>query len=262
MLGTSTKPKPLDAAYGLRALGRGDLPAALSIRGERFHRVTTVKHDFFAATGFYENKAGARVVLKVGRTEDYAGVPMRWLGRRLCRREMRFYRKLSDVPGVPALLGTVGETGFVHEYVSGEPLRRGLAVPRGFFDALEDLLREVHRRDIAYVDTNKCPNILLGDDGAPHLIDFQISWDLDELGDTSLNRWLLRRLQREDRYHVLKHKKRLCPEELTAEERDVVMRKSALIRLHRMITAPYFRLRRAIFRRLRETGRLIPEGSQ
>lgn len=230
--------------------------------GARYRKIATIKHDFFAATGFYENDAGKRVVLKLGRTEDYAGVPMRWLGRWLCRREIHFYRKLAGVKGVPALVGTVGESGLVHEYVPGVPLHRGLDVPPRFFDALEDLLGEVHRRDVAYVDTNKSPNIILGDDGEPHLIDFQISWDLDDLGDTAINRWWLRRLQREDRYHMLKHKKQLRPNELTAAERDIVTRKSALIRLHRLLTAPYFRLRRAIFRRLRETGRLIPEGSQ
>src|SRR5258707_12335587 len=100
---------------------------------------------------------------------------------------MRFYRKLQDLPNIPRLLGTVGDTGFVHEFVAGRPLASERPVPDGFFDRLVDSLAELHRRGIAYVDTNKPENILLGDDGQPHLIDFQISWD---------SPFFLRRMQR------------------------------------------------------------------
>ena len=86
---------------------------------------------------------------------------------------MRIYRRLGDLPNVPEMLGLVGETGFLHAFVEGRPLEKGKPVPDGFFAELEALLREVHKRGIAYVDTNKPQNILLGDDGRPHLIDFQ-----------------------------------------------------------------------------------------
>jgi hypothetical protein len=135
-------------------------------------------------------------------------------------------------------------------------------VPDGFFARLQQLIATLHARDMAYVDANKPENILLGDDGLPHLIDFQISWDLAELGDTWLNRWWLRRLMRADRYHVLKHKKRLRPDELTEDERRAVERRSTMIRIHRVLTMPYKRIRRTTFKRLRESGRLLPEGSK
>ena len=200
-------------------------------------------------TGFYLNDAGKRVVLKMSRTEDFAGVPLSWIGRWLCRREMRFYSKLSDLPNVPPVLGTVGQTGFIHAYCEGQPLSKDRPVPDKFFDQLVKLLHELHRRDIAYVDTNKPENILLGDDGRPHLIDFQISYDLHELGDWFLNRKLLKQLQREDLYHILKHKKRLRPDEMTTEELAAAERKSWLIRSHRFLTKPYFLLRRRTFKR-------------
>jgi RIO-like serine/threonine protein kinase len=245
----------------MRALGRRDLPATIVAGGVVYRHERTHKHDFWAATGFYVSDAGHRVVLKMSRTEDFAGFPLAWVGRWLCRREMRFYNKLSDLPNVPPVLGTVGQTGFVHAYVEGRPLSRDRPVPDGFFDKLVALLRELHRRGIAYVDTNKPENILLGDDGLPHLIDFQISYDLQELGNTWLNR-KLRQLQREDLYHILKHKKRLRPDEMAPEELAAAERKSWLIRLHRLITRPYFLLRRRTFKRLRQAGRLLPEGSK
>jgi hypothetical protein len=52
------------------------------------------------------------------------------------------------------------------------------------------------------------------------------------------------------------------PDEMTAEETERATRKSALIRLHRFVFKPYFALRRRTFKRLRETGRLMPEGSK
>jgi hypothetical protein len=257
--------RPERIAYSMRALGKAGLPREFTLNGTTYFLTRTVKHDFFAATAFYRDGTGNTVVLKGSRTGDFAGVPLLWLGRWLCRREMRFYAKLADVPNVPRVLGTVGPTGFVHAFVPGRPLEKHVPVPDGFFTELQNLLAELHRRGLAYVDTNKPQNILLGDDGRPHLIDFQISWDgetFDIPGLRTLNRWLLRRLQDEDFYHVLKHKRHMRPDEMTADETERATRKSALIRLHRFLFKPYFALRRRTFKRLRETGRLMPEGSK
>jgi hypothetical protein len=246
----------------MRALGKAGLPPAISLNGARYRYVATIKHDFFAATGFYDDAGGRRVVLKMGRVAEFAGVPLKWVGKWLCRREIRFYEGLSDLPNIPAALGTWGETGFIHEYVPGLPLTRETAVPDGFFEQLTGLFGELHRRHIAYVDANKPQNILLGEDGLPHLIDFQISWDLRELGNTALNRWWLSKLQREDLAHVLKHKKRLRPDEMTRQDWETVNHRSLLIRAHRFVFKPWFKLRRRTFSRLRQAGRLLPEGSK
>ncbi len=249
-------------AYSLRALGKKDLPASITVAGKQYRHERTIKHDFFAATGFYTDSSGKRVVLKVGRTIDYCGLPCIWLGQWLCRREQRFYKNLADLPNVPKVLGTVGKTGFVHEYVIGEPLGNRPTIPDGFFDQLLRLLEEVHHRNIAYVDTNKPQNILVGEDGRPHLIDFQISYDLHDLGKNWLSRRILHRLQREDIYHVLKHKRRMRPDELTDAQREAATRRSWAIRLHRFVFKPYFKFRRRTVQRLRSTGQLLHEGSE
>jgi hypothetical protein len=255
-------PHPDRIVHTMRALGKSGLPESFSLDGKIYRLAKSVKHDFVAATGFYRDESGAPVVLKIGRTQDFAGFPLLWLGKALCRRETRFYRKLQDLPNVPRLLGYVGQTGFVHEYVRGSPLSKDRPLPDGFFAQLQTLLEELHRRNIAYVDTNKPENILHGEDGLPHLIDFQISLDLEALGDWPLGRWLLRRIQAEDFYHFLKHKRRFREDQLTAEEKHRVENRSALIRLHRLLTRPYFQFRRRTFKRLRAAGRLLPEGSK
>jgi hypothetical protein len=245
----------------MRALGKSDLPSAIQL-GDRIFRLTrTVKHDFFAATGFYDDSAG-RIVLKIGRTVEFAGVPLLWLGKLLRRRELGFYQKLRDLPAVPKVLGTLGPTGFLLEYVAGAPLASRPRCPDSYFSELGALFDELHRRNLAYVDANKSQNILLGPDGRPHLIDFQISYDSDMVPVKSLSRLLLQLFRESDTYHLLKHKSRLRPDQLTDDERTILQRRSLPIRLHRFFLKPYFNMRRRIFRRLRETGRLMPEGSK
>ena len=246
----------------MRALGAKNLPETLLIDQIPWRLIRTHKHDFWAVTGFYENDRSEKAVLKMGRTEPFCGFPMEWTGRWLCRRELRFYQRLSDLGNVPKILGRVGTTGFVHEYAKGEPLSRERPVPDGFFDRLLALMDRLHERGIAYVDANKPQNILLGENGRPHLIDFQISYDVREFGDTFLSRWFLARMRRADIYHVLKHKKRMRPDEMTEIEWRIVKERRTLIRIHRFLTKPYFKFRRTTFKRLRETGRLLPEGSK
>ncbi len=206
------------------------------IGGTEYQREKTIKHDFFAATGFYLSQSGQRVVLKVGRTIEFSGVPLLWLGKWLCDREVRFYKLCEGVPNVPAVIGRVGKTGFVHDYVAGKPLSKEHPIPDAFFDDLFELLRELHRRDIAYVDTNKPQNILQGDDDKPHLIDFQISFGLGDFGNNFITRAILRRMQREDFYHILKHKRRLRPDLLTEAEKALTGKKSWFIKVHRFVS--------------------------
>jgi hypothetical protein len=232
----------------------------LELSGGRLRHVATAKHDFWAATGFYEDDSGARVVLKAYRTARFAEAPLRWLGRWQCRREVRFYRRLAGLPCVPAFLEPFGETAYVRAYVPGHPLSAQRAVPDGFWPRLDAAMHEVHCRGVAYVDANKPENILVGDDGRPYLIDFQIAWG-GRARPRGLGRWWLDRLQREDLYHLLKHKRRFGPHLMTPDELARVRQRSLLIRAHRVLHRPYLVVRRRLFRWLRRTGRILPSGS-
>lgn len=251
-------------AYAMRALGRDDPPERLVVAGLEYRRTRVVKHDFWAATAFYAaaDGSGRRAVGKINRREPFLGFGLAWIGQFLCRREVRFYARLADLPNVPRLLARIGRTGFLHEYVPGRPLSRDDSIPDTFFDDLFRLFEAVHQRGVAYVDANKPQNILIGDDGRPYLIDFQISYDLHELGNTILNRAILRRMQQADVYHLLKHKRRMRPDQLTPDEAVRAGRRGLLTTLHRAIGKPYFFIRRRLMRRLRESGRLLPEGSK
>ncbi len=249
--------------YFLHALGKKALPERIFVDNRWFKVTTFIKHDFFAATGFYQcESTGQKAVLKISRTEPFLGLPNRWIGRLICNREMKFYHRLRDLPNVPPVIGRVGDTGFLHGYVEGRPLEKDKPVPDGFFDEMLRIIDVLYARGIAIVDTNKPENILLGSDGQPHLIDFQISFDSHELGDIWPATSILKMFRRTDIYHILKHKKRLRPDELTEAESKLAEQRGTLVNLHRKITKPYFIIRRKLFGWLRDKGKLMPEGSK
>jgi hypothetical protein len=246
-------------AFWMRALGRDDLPHRLETAGRILRHRATPKHDFWAATGIYEDDAGGWAVLKTYRTARFAGAPLRWLGRWQCGREVAFYQHLAGLSCVPALLGRVSDTAYLRAFVPGRSLADRPPVPAGFWANLDGAMRAVHSRGVAYVDSNKPENILIGEDGRPYLIDFQIAWRQGT--DSALGRWWLARLQREDLYHVLKHKRRFARASMTPDELESVRRRSLLIRVHRAINRPYRMVRRPLLRWLRRTGRVLPSGS-
>ncbi len=246
----------------LYALPGAAMPSAVECAGRILTHRETFKHDFFAATGLYEDAQG-QVVVKINRVQGLGGIPLQWIGWFLARREIRHYQVAQGIEGIPALIGPVGATGMAHAFVPGCPLGRYEAVNDQFFDRLEAMLAELHRRDMAYVDLNKRQNILLGEDGRPHLIDFQISLWLPARGwgRLSLLRWFLARFQHGDNYHFLKHKRRLRPDLLREGERLRVERVSIWIRIHRAWARPVTYARRALLRWLRRGETVKVAGS-
>ena len=210
------KPGKRPPAYSM-PLGRRNLPETLVINDVVWRLIRTHERDFWAVTGFYQNDAGGRTVLKMGRAEDFMGVPMEWIGRWLCNREVRLYQQLADLTNVPKILGRVGTTGFVHAYATGEPLSRDRKIPDGFFNALSwRWCASLRSRGLAYVDANKPQNILLATTARPHLIDFQISYDVTSSGTIYSRAGSSIACAGADIYHILEHKKRMRPDEIGA----------------------------------------------
>lgn len=231
----------------LRALGPLGLPAEIVIGGSHYDFTKAFKHDFFAATGLYRGASG-QVVLKMGRRAPLFCFPMSWVGRFLARREIRLLRRAASVAGVPRFLGAYGDVGLVREYIEGRPLSRGDRVEDGFFPRLSAMLDEIHALEMAYVDLEKRENILLGDDGKPYLIDFQISWHLpsNRAGRSWIARRVLRVLQPADRYHLFKHWRRSRPDQLNPDEWARSFKAPFWIAGHRTLFRPLIRLRRWI----------------
>lgn len=235
----------------LTALGGRPLPDSLTAGGKRYTRARTFKNDFFAVTAQYECE-GECVLLKVNRQAWFFLLPLGLVGRLLAARECHAMERLRDVDGVPRLIERWGSTGFVREFVEGRPLSKGEHVPDGFHPALRALVAEIHRRGMAYVDLEKCENVLLGEDGKPYLFDFQIAWMLPRRfgGELWPARVLRRWFQAGDRYHLVKLQRRTRPDQLSPEELARSYAKPWYVRWHRRLTWPLTWCRRRILDRV------------
>jgi hypothetical protein len=214
----------------------------VEIQGREHTRATIFKHDSWAATALYLGPTG-KVVCKFNRQQPILGVPMTGLGRMLAAREIAMLRRLEDAGNVPRWLGPARVNGrrlehvVARAYIEGHPLSRHERLPARFFDKLAALLRVMHERGLAYVDLHKRENILVGDDGEPYLIDFQISVALGN--PHCWRRECLKVLQEADLYHLDKHRRHYA---------DGV-RLQALpwfISAHRRIGGPFRELRRRL----------------
>jgi hypothetical protein len=233
----------------LRALGGQQLPDTLLVRGRRFERERAIKHSFATAVGVYR-RGEERVVCKFHRRASFLGLPLGWLGRLLARYEAAVLKQVHDVPGVPRLRGVPQPGVVARDFVPGRPLHRDMDVRDDFFPRLLDLLGTIHRRGIAYVDLEKPGNILLGDDGHPYLIDFQVAFHVPPkcLGQTTGVRWLRVLCQRGDRYHAMKHFRRMRPDLLTPQEWAMGKVRPWPVRAGNAIAAPLKKLRRWMLR--------------
>lgn len=259
---TSSRKGQYDVARLPPKMIRGNLaPEGFELDGVAYRLEKHLKADFFAATGRYIDDAGRRVCLKHFHTESFWLLPLGWAGLYMCNREIGFYRYLADVTGIPGLVGKLGTSGMVHEWVDGCDLldvpqvetegggRRAL-VSDEFFDQLEALARELHDRGVAYVDLNKPDNVLAGDDGRPHLVDFQISFRRPRQKWRIFGQWLFKVLSREDLYHVRKLKRRFRRDLMSAEEIERSYERSFLLSAHRKVAPTFQRVRRWILTKL------------
>lgn len=247
----------------LLALGRKSPPETIHVCDTAYRLDHVFKHDFFAFTARYaaDHQPGDRqarsgdsdrVILKIGRRAPLFGLPLGWIGRWLASRESAAFIRASGIAAVPELLGRYGPAGFVHTYVEGAPMQKGQRVPDDFFARLRDALGEIHQRGMAYVDLEKCENVIVGDDGQPYLIDFQISWQWPRRwgGDLPPLSWIRGRFQRADLYHALKLQRRTRPDQLSTSEVAASYRRPFYIRMYGIVTRPFTLLRRRILNRV------------
>jgi hypothetical protein len=206
------------------------------------------------------------VVCKFNRAQPILGLPTGWLGRWLAQREGAMLQRLADVRGIPQDSGPVEVDGkrcssaVAHDFIAGEPLGSAVwrdSAPAGrgrsgvrddFFPALRLLLAQVHFRGLAYVDLHKQENVLVGYDGRPYLIDFQVCFGLWS------RRWaqvgwvqsILHALQDADRYHLAKHISRFRPDQRQLLQALNNGQRPWWINIHRIVAVPLRKLRRSL----------------
>jgi hypothetical protein len=132
----------------------------------------------------------------------------RILGPLLAWREARALRRLSEVHGVPRLIGGVRSE---------------------LFDKLDQLVREIHEHGVAHCDLRSGGNIIVSGDGQPYLIDFAAHtvrgsrWNL-------FWRWAFIGFCEADLLAIVRLKKRLAPELLSSTDtRRLALDQSAFV---------------------------------
>jgi hypothetical protein len=271
----STRPRPAV----LRALGAADPPESIFVDGQRLQRFEIFKHDSWAATALYESVAndtqggddatGAfgsalRVVCKFNRTQPIGILPMAWLGRGLARREQRAYVRLAHIPGIARPVEGLNQSSptlraaVAHHFIEGHPLGVGEEVNDEFFPELKRMLEQIHAASCAYVDLHKRENILVGRDGRPYLVDFQISLQARSLWLWKLPpwAWVLRVFQISDDFCLSKHVRQHRPDQLQPLGLDCLSQQPPWwIRVHRLFAVPFRQARRKLLSTLRVRDR-------
>ncbi|MGI9201291.1 MAG: RIO1 family regulatory kinase/ATPase [Woeseiaceae bacterium] len=168
---------------------------------------TILKKDLFGEIRSSQ-RDGQDVVVRDCRS---AAPGLRWLARRLMRREAAALAALSDLDGIATLI-SVNHDRLVRSYLAGEPMQRCKPTDPAYFVAAAKLLRRMHRHGVVHNDLAKEPNMLVREDGTPAIIDFQLAWYSGSRGK------MFRLAAREDLRHLLKHKRSYCPQRLTERE--------------------------------------------
>lgn len=200
-----------------RALGPQEPPDCIRVSGTAFSLVRCLKHDSWAATAVYADDSGRRLACKIHRVHRLpGGIPAARLGVWLARREESVMRELHAVEGIPRWAGAVSvrdkpmPTAVAHWWVEGVPFRPDVRVDDEFFPALGRTLSAFHATGRAYIDMSKWGNILVGSDGRPCLLDYQIHF---RARSGRVSHRLLRQLQKGDWFYLLRHWRRCRPDQ-------------------------------------------------
>ena len=159
------------------------------------------------------------------------------IGRFLVWREAKAYGRLRGLKGVPTLYRVIGGLALVVEEIPGksiERLEKEKRLSGNFFKELRTLVEEVHKRGLAHCDLKRAPNILLGDDHKPYIVDWSAAILEREFRWFPLNH-IYRRFLRDDLNGIIKVQLRHCPESISPAEKRRYYHRSKPERLIRAI---------------------------
>ncbi len=133
--------------------------------------VILLKRDALGSVELVHDRSG----LAVRRVPSRAPI-LSTVARLLMRRERRALHALVGLLGVPRIIDREGPGGAQwRSWLPGEALALAPHLPLDFFERLEELVVAIHSVGVCHNDLHKETNILVGDDGYPALLDFQLA---------------------------------------------------------------------------------------
>ncbi len=140
------------------------------------------------------------------------------VGRMIISREIRAYRSLAGLQGIPAHFKRLSPFSLAIEYLEGKDL--GSIAPGeigpGVIHQFEDVIEELHERGWVHLDLQRRSNILLVG-GKVFVVDLASAFHAGGL--PLVGRLLKRLLGLADRLSIIKMKSVYAPELLTPQER-------------------------------------------
>ena len=150
------------------------------------------------------------------------------IGRFLIWREKKAYKRLEGFSGVPALFGSIGGTALIIEEVQGTNLgsMEGFKkLDERFLGDLKLLIDRLHERGIVHCDLKRAPNIMIGNDGNPYIIDWAASISKSEFRFFPLN-LIYKRFLQDDLNAVTKIRLKWQPESVSPDEKHLYAERS------------------------------------
>ena len=144
-----------------------------------------------------------------------------FIGRFLIWREHKAYRRLNGLRGVPRFYHVIDGLAIVLEEIPGrniEGLERENPLEETFFYDLRQLVERVHDRGLAHCDLKRAPNVLMGDDGKPYIVDWSASVSRSEFRFFPLTH-IYRRFLEDDFNAITKIKLTHIPDGVSLEEK-------------------------------------------
>ncbi|HPX48831.1 MAG: hypothetical protein GXY28_12520 [Bacteriovoracaceae bacterium] len=120
--------------------------------------------------------------MAVEKTYREAMPPIRLLGAALIAWERFIYSRLAGIEGIPEVLPCPDRLTLTTRFMGGTNLKEADPAPDlSYFDALERLISDMHRRGVIHLDLRNRRNYGIDDRGRPYLVDFAtclyIPWD-------------------------------------------------------------------------------------
>ncbi len=143
-------------------------------------------------------------------------------GRFLVWREKKAYEKLAGIKGIPVFYGSIDGLAVIMEEIPGKSIKsvhKTTGIPEKFYTDLHDLLQTIHAAGLAHCDLKRAPNIIVGNDGMPYLVDWSASISAVEFGIFPLS-LIFRRFVRDDFNSIIKLKLKYNPEMVSLEEKE------------------------------------------
>ena len=136
-------------------------------------------------------------------------------------REIKIYKKLEGVPGIPRCYGKIDHYAFAIEYIPGRTTATFQPgdLSADFFLKLRRVIDDVHARGIVLCDMRNNKNIIVTESNDPILIDFCTAFERG--GPFNLLKNKIHDIfYRDDLLGIAKLKKNLAPELMSLRERE------------------------------------------